>query len=576
MNKQTEHDIVIVGAGLAGLRAAVEAAGEADVAVVTKVLPTRSHSGTAQGGITASIGNEEEDRWEWHFFDTVKGSDYLSDQDAVEIMVKDAPRAIYELEHMGVPFSRTAEGKIAQRNFGGHTRDFGKKPVKRACYAADHTGRVVLDTLYDQCLRQQVKFYSEHYVLSLVFHAGKCVGLVTYELPTGEIQLLQAKTVLLATGGCGRVYKTTSNSYATTGEGFNLVYQQGMPLEDMEFIQFHPTGLYPLGILVSEAARGEGGFLRNGRGERFMERYAPTVKDLAARDVISRAVLTEIREGRGIDGKEFVHLDLTHLGKEKIQEKLWEIASFVKIYLGLDPVSEPIPVQPTCHYIMGGIPTDVDGRVLADEKGSTMPGLYAAGECACVSVHGATRLGCNSLLDLLVFGRRSGRTMKEEIKTSQPLSVIADPLGPVEGDISRLLGRRGKERVHPIRARMQAVMMEYGSVFRDENGLKKGIEEIRTLKDRFKNIEMVNKGKAFNYELTEVLELGHQLEISEVILLSALNRKESRGAHYREDFSARDDSHFLKHTFVFKTPAGPEARYKPVKITRFQPEARVY
>src|SRR4030066_758648 len=410
-----QHDILIVGAGLAGLRAAVECADQADVAVVSKVFPTRSHSGVAQGGITAPLGSEEEDHWEWYFFDTVKGSDYLGDQDAIEIMVKDAPRAIYELEHMGVAFSRTPEGKIAQRYFGGHNRDYGKKPVKRACYAADHTGRVVLDTLYDQCLRHQVKFYSENYVLSLVSDGKRYGGVVAYDLATGELHLLQAKAILLATGGCGRIYKTTSNGFASTGDGIHLAFQSGIPLEDMEFIQFHPTGLYPLGILVSEAARGEGGFLRNRLAERFMERYAPTVKDLAARDVVSRAILTGIREGKGISGKDYVHFDPTHLGEEKILERLWEIASFVRIYLGIDPVYDPIPVQPTCHYVMGGIPTDVDGGVLMDEKGWNTPGLYAAGECACISVHGANRLGCHSLLDLLVFGRRSGLAMKRDI-----------------------------------------------------------------------------------------------------------------------------------------------------------------
>src|SRR5512136_388517 len=441
-----EHDIVIVGAGLAGLRAAVECVGQADVAVVSKVLPTRSHSGAAQGGITASLGNEEEDHWEWHFFDTVKGSDYLGDQDAIEFLVKDAPRAIYELEHMGVPFSRTPEGKIAQRNFGGHTRDYGKGPVKRACYAADHTGRVVLDTLYDQSLRHQVKFYSECYVLSLVFEKGRCAGVVIYDLATGALHLLQSKAILLATGGCGKIYKTTSNGNATTGEMFDVVYQQGIPLEDMEFVQFHPTGLYPLGILVSEAARGEGGVLRNRLGERFMERYAPTVKDLAARDVVSRAILTEIREGRGISGKDYVHLDLTHLGEEKIQERLWEIASFIRIYTGIDPIYDPVPVAPTCHYMMGGIPTDVDGRVLANEKGSIVPGLYAAGECACVSVHGATRLGCNSLLDLLVFGRRSGLAMKEEVRRVELPETTDASLKGVEERIDKLLSRKGKEK----------------------------------------------------------------------------------------------------------------------------------
>jgi len=571
-----QHDIVIVGAGLAGLRAAVEVADQANVAVVSKVFPTRSHSGVAQGGITAPLGNEEEDRWEWYFFDTVKGGDYLGDQDAIEIMIRDAPRAIYELEHMGVPFSRTPEGRIAQRNFGGHTRDFGKRPVKRACYAADHTGRVVLDTLFDQCLRRQVRFYSEHYVLSLLFEDGRCLGVVTYDLATGELHLLQAKAVLLATGGCGKIYRTTSNSGSTTGEIFSLVYQLGIPLEDMEFIQFHPTGLYPLGILVSEAARGEGGILRNGLGERFMERYAPTVKDLAARDVVSRAILTEVREKRGISGKDYVHLDLTHLGEEKISEKLWELASFVRIYLGIDPVYDPIPVQPTCHYIMGGIPTTVDGRVLFDEKGSIVHGLYAAGECACVSVHGANRLGCNSLLDLLVFGRRSGMAMKEEVQHLEPPSISIDPLKAMSEKMTRLLNQKGKEKISPIRQRMQSVMMDYGSVFRNEGGLKRGIEELRVLKERYKEIEVFDKGNHFNFELMEAIELGHQLELSEVILFSALHRRESRGAHFREDFPTRADRYYLKHTLVYRTPKGPEVKCKPVKITRFQPEVRVY
>ncbi|MBM4277672.1 MAG: succinate dehydrogenase flavoprotein subunit [Deltaproteobacteria bacterium] len=570
------HDIIIVGAGLAGLRAAVECVGQADVAVVSKVLPTRSHSGAAQGGITAALGNEEEDRWEWHHFDTVKGSDYLGDQDAIEIMVRDAPRVIYELEHMGVPFSRTPEGKIGQRNFGGHTRDYGQRPVKRACYAADRTGRVVLDTLYDQCLRHDVKFYPEHYVLSFSFDRERCTGVVAYDLATGELLSLQAKAVLLATGGCGKIYRTTSNGFASTGDGMSLAYRSGIPLEDMEFIQFHPTGLYPLGILVSEAARGEGGLLRNRFGERFMERYAPTVKDLAARDVVSRAILTEIREKRGIDGKDYVHLDLIHLGKEKIEERLWEITSFVRIYLGIDPVYEPIPVQPTCHYIMGGIPTDVDGRVLKDEKGSVAPGLYAAGECACVSVHGANRLGCNSLLDLLVFGRRSGLAMKNDVLRYGHGSISAEPLKRMESRIKDLLVPKGKEKVDSLRQKMQSMMMESGSVFRNEEGLKKGIEEIRTLKERYQEVGVSNQKKAFNYELMEVIELEHELDLSEAILLSALHRRESRGAHWREDFPHRADRYYLKHSLVLLTVKGPEVRYKPVKITKFQPEARVY
>ena len=572
----SKHDILIVGAGLAGLRAAVECAGKADIAVVSKVFPTRSHSGTAQGGIGATIGNEEEDHWEWHLFDTVKGSDYLADQDVVEVMARDAARTIYELEHMGVPFNRTSEGKIAQRYFGGHTSDYGKKLVKRACHAADHTGRVVLDTFYDQCLRHEVRFYSEHYILSLVFDEGRCVGVVAYDLATGELTLLQARAVLLATGGCGKIYKTTSNGFATTGEMFNLAYRSGIPLEDIEFIQFHPTGLHPLGILVSEAARGEGGVLRNNLGERFMERYAPTIKDLAARDVVSRAILTEIREGRGIGSRDYVHLDLTHLGEKVIQEKLWEIASFVKIYLGIDPVTQPIPVHPTCHYMMGGIPTDVDGRVLADEKGSHVPGLYAAGECACVSVHGANRLGCNSLLDTLVFGRRAGLAMREENLDYEHRSLRSDPVKPAADGIAKMLNRKGGEKPGPLRKSMQSLMMDYGSVFRSEKGLKKGMEEIRSLKERYELIEVGNKEKAFNYDLTETIELGHQLELSELILFSALHRKESRGAHFREDFPKRDDQNYLKHTLIFQTSQGPEIRFKPVKITKFQPQVRVY
>jgi succinate dehydrogenase / fumarate reductase flavoprotein subunit len=402
------------------------------------------------------------------------------------------------------------------------------------------------------------------------------VGVVTYDLANGELHLLQAKTVLLATGGCGRIYKTTSNGFASTGDGLHLAYQSGIPLEDMEFVQFHPTGLYPLGILVSEAARGEGGLLRNRLGERFMERYAPTVKDLAARDVVSRAILTEIREGKGISGRDYVHLDLTHLGEEKILERLWEITSFVRIYLGIDPVYDPIPVQPTCHYMMGGIPTDVDGRVLLDERGSIANGLFAAGECACVSVHGANRLGCNSLLDLLVFGRRSGLAMKQTISKVEHETLLNNSLRIVEEKIKKLFNPKGNEKVGAIRQRMQSLMMEKCSVFRNEEDLKKGIEEIRSLKERYKNIEVMDKRKVFNFELMEAIELDHQLSVSEVILLSALHRRESRGAHFREDFPARADRYFLKHTLVFQTPKGLEIRCKPVKITRFQPEARLY
>ncbi len=571
-----DHEILIVGAGLAGLRAAVEASETADVAVVSKVLPTRSHSGAAQGGITAALGNEEEDQWEWHFFDTVKGGDYLGDQDVIEIMVKDAPRAIYELEHMGVPFSRTRDGRIAQRNFGGHTKGYGREPVKRACYVADHTGRVVLDTLYDQAIGRHVRFYGECYVLSLVFDDGRCCGVVTYDLATGGLHFLRAKVVLLATGGCGKIYRTTSNGFSTTGEILNLTFKEGIPLQDMEFIQFHPTGLFPLGILVSEAARGEGGILRNDAGEPFMERYAPSIKDLAARDVVSRAILTEVRAGRGIGGKGYVHLDLTHLGERKITEKLWEITSFARIYLGLDAVSQPIPVAPTCHYLMGGIPTDGDGRVRADQTARTVPGLYAAGECACVSIHGANRLGCNSLLDLLVFGRRSGKAMKDEVAGVKTLLTGRDPTKPVRERLAALTDREGPEKAHAIRLEMQIVMTDYGSVFRTEGALRQGIDAILALKERFSRVMVTNRGTSFNYDLMETVELGHQLDLCEVILVSALNRRESRGAHFREDLPQRDDQNYLRHTLAFCATGGPRIAYKPVVLGRFQPAVRAY
>ena len=409
-----EHDVVIVGAGLAGLRAAVEIAGSADVALISKVYPTRSHSGAAQGGIAAAIGNEEPDSWEWHMYDTVKGSDFLADQDAAEVLAADAPRAVYELEHMGVPFNRNAEGRIAQRAFGGHTGEHGKRPIKRACHAADRTGRVILDTLYHEARRKGIKVYPEFTLLDLIVSEGRAVGLATYEMATGEVHLFKAGAILLATGGFGKVYRTTSNCFANTGDGVYMAYRAGVPLQDMEFVQFHPTGIHGLGVLISEAARGEGGVLRNGLGDRFMERYAPTLMDLAPRDMVSRAIVQEVRQGRGVGGEDFVHLDLRHLGKERLAEKLPDISSFVRIYLGIDPVVDLIPVEPTCHYMMGGIPTNLDGAVLGAGQ-EVFRGLYAAGECACVSVHGANRLGCNSLLDLVVFGKRAGKRILQDL-----------------------------------------------------------------------------------------------------------------------------------------------------------------
>lgn len=570
-----KHDVLIVGAGLAGLRAATEVAGTADVALFSKVYPTRSHSGAAQGGIAAALGNEEPDSWEWHMFDTIKGGDYLTDQEVAEILARDAVRAVYELEHMGVPFNRMSGGKIAQRNFGGHTRDFGKAPVKRICYAADRSGRVIMDTLYFEAVRKGIKIYPEFHVLDLIVRDGQVAGLVAYELATGEVHFFQSRVVLLATGGYGKVYKVTSNAFASTGDGLYLAYKIGVPLEDMEFVQFHPTGIYGLGVLITEAARGEGGVLRNGAGERFMERYAPTIKDLAPRDMVSRAIYTEIREGRGIGGRDYVHLDLTHLGEQKITERLPEIAGFVKIYLGLNVATDPIPVQPTCHYMMGGIPTNVSGQVL-DVSGDPVPGLYAAGECSCISLHGANRLGCNSLLDLVVFGRRAGRHLAEQLKTLPWIDPPPSPERIALDRIRRLKENTGGETAARIRQELQAAMTLECSVFRRETTLAKALGEIRALAERYRAVSAHDRGTRYNTDLIDTLELEHLLALAETIVASALARTESRGAHWREDHPDRDDGKWLKHTLVQGTGSGVSITYKPVSITRFEPKPRAY
>ncbi len=571
-----QFDAIVVGAGLAGLRAAIEIGQDARVAVISKVFATRSHSGAAQGGIGAALGNEEEDNWEWHMFDTIKGSDYLGDQDAIETLAKDAPRTIYELEHLGVPFNRTAEGKIAQRAFGGHTSNFGKAAVKRACYAADRTGRVILDTLWEQCLQREIQFFDEFQILSLIVQDGRCCGVIAYELATGKLHTLRSKAVLLATGGAGKIFKTTSNAFASTGDGMALAYQAGAPLEDMEFVQFHPTGIYKLGILISEAARGEGGILRNKDGERFMERYAPTIKDLAPRDMIARCILEEVRAGRGIDGKDYVHLDLTHLGDDVIGTKLSEIIGFAKTYAGVDAKKEPIPVLPTCHYMMGGIAADSDGRVVVDDQNTPFPGLYAAGECACVSVHGANRLGCNALLDTLVFGRRSGMEISRFIAKTDLLEPTVNFTANIEKKIADLMASDGQEKVGAIAAEMQEMMMDKVSVFRTADGLKAALAKIGELKDRYRNISVQDKGNCFNRDLLDALELGNMLDLAEVIAMGALYREESRGAHSREDFPQRDDEQFLKHTMVRRREDGPQIFDKPVTITRFEPKERTY
>jgi succinate dehydrogenase / fumarate reductase flavoprotein subunit len=509
-------------------------------------------------------------------FDTVKGSDYLADQDVAEILAKEAPNAIINLEHMGVPFSRNDQGKIEQRRFGGHTRNYGEAPVKRACYASDRTGRAIMDTLYDRCLAKEVAMFNEVFALKLLFSSNHCCGVAGYDIATCKPHVFHAKAIVLATGGCGKIYKTTSNGFASTGDGFALALDSLVPLEDMEFVQFHPTGIYGLGILISEAARAEGGVLRNGIGERFMERYAPTLKDLAPRDIISRAILTEIKEGRGIEGKDYVHLDLREIGKEKLNQKLPEITSFIKTYLGIDPSEAPVPVAPTCHYLMGGIPTDAEGRVLIDETGAVVPGLFAVGECACVSVHGANRLGCNSLIDLVVFGRRTGVNVAKHAKEKDlpPLPQQAESL--VFDKVNGLLESRGNERVSVLREVMQRLMTEKVSVFRNGDGLEQALGEIRQLEKRYVNVGLANKGKIFNYELEEALELGNMLKTAETIVYSALQRRESRGAHYRSDFAERNDQEWLKHTLVRVSPEGLKVTHKPIAITRFPPENRRY
>jgi succinate dehydrogenase / fumarate reductase flavoprotein subunit len=570
------YDAVIVGAGGAGLMAALNLSTHGHVAVISKLYPIRSHTGAAQGGIGAALGNLEEDRWEWHMFDTVKGSDYLADQDAVEILCREAVETVYELEHWGLPFSRTPDGKIAQRPFGGHTREFGKAPVRRSCYAADRTGHMILQTLYQQCIKNEVHFYNEFHLLDLLVEQGRCAGVVALCLATGEIYTFHAKAVLFATGGCGRIYRVTSNALALTGDGMAVSLRRGIPLEDMEFFQFHPTGIYRMGILLSEAARGEGGVLRNRSGERFMQRYAPTLLDLGPRDMISRAIYREIQEGRGIDGKNYVHLDMTHLGREVLDQKLPDITDFVRTYLGLEPAREAVPVQPTAHYAMGGIPTDVEARVVLDEKNTPLPGFYAAGECACVSVHGANRLGTNSLVDILVFGRRGARHAAQFIKQNDwaPLPPRADERA--RELVDHAMSGAGTERAAAIRDALQDEMMDKAGVFRDAKTLGRMPEKLRELRERYSKVKLEDRGAKYNTELLEVIELGGMIDLAETLVAGALARQESRGAHSREDFPKRDDPNWLKHTLAYQTPKGIELRYKPVTITKFEPKERKY
>ncbi|GLZ30332.1 succinate dehydrogenase flavoprotein subunit [Lentzea sp. NBRC 105346] len=579
-----KYDVVIIGAGGAGMRAAIESGQRARTAVLTKLYPTRSHTGAAQGGMCAALANVEEDNWEWHTFDTIKGGDYLVDQDAAEIMAKEAIDAVLDLEKMGLPFNRTPEGKIDQRRFGGHTRNHGEAAVRRACYAADRTGHMILQTLYQNCVKHGIEFFNEFYVLDICLTETEdgpvCTGAVAYELATGEIHVFQAKSVVFATGGFGKVFKTTSNAHTLTGDGMGIVFRKGLPLEDMEFYQFHPTGLAGLGILLTEGARGEGAILRNASGERFMERYAPTIKDLAPRDIVARSMALEVLEGRGAGpNKDYVLLDCTHLGAEVLETKLPDITEFARTYLAVDPVVEPVPVYPTAHYAMGGIPTNVHGEVLRDNE-NVVPGLYAAGECACVSVHGANRLGTNSLLDINVFGRRAGIAAAEYALAHEHVDLPESPAAAVEAQVALVLSEHGHERVADIRTELQATMDANASVYRTEDTLKQALHDVQALKERYARISVQDKGKRFNTDLLEAVELGFLLELAEVLVVGALARKESRGGHAREDYPNRDDTNFMRHSMFYKqgTDLAADIRldYKPVTFTRYKPMERKY
>lgn len=580
-----KYDTVIVGAGGAGMRAAIESTKRSRTAVLTKLYPTRSHTGAAQGGMAAALANVEEDNWEWHTFDTVKGGDYLVDQDAAEILAKEAIDSVLDLEKMGLPFNRTPNGTIDQRRFGGHSRNHGEAPVRRSCYAADRTGHMILQTLYQNCVKHGVEFFNEFYVLDQLITevdgVKRSAGVVAYELATGEIHVFQAKAVIYASGGTGKFFKVTSNAHTLTGDGQAAVYRRGLPLEDMEFFQFHPTGIWRMGILLTEGARGEGGILRNKDGERFMEKYAPVMKDLASRDVVSRSIYTEIREGRGCGPEgDHVYLDLTHLPPEQLDAKLPDITEFARTYLGIEPYTDPIPIQPTAHYAMGGIPTNVEGEVLSDNT-TVVPGLYAAGEVACVSVHGANRLGTNSLLDINVFGRRAGIAAAEYSQKADFVELPENPAELVIEQVERLRTSTGTERVAALRKELQETMDANVMVFRTEQTIKTAVEKIAELRERYRNVSIQDKGKRFNTDLLEAIELGNLLDLAEVMAVSALARKESRGGHYREDYPNRDDVNFMRHTMAYREVGddGTESirlDYKPVVQTRYQPMERKY
>ncbi|HEX6400314.1 MAG TPA: succinate dehydrogenase flavoprotein subunit [Actinomycetota bacterium] len=573
------YDAVIVGAGGAGLRAAIEASGTVKTAVISKLYPTRSHTGAAQGGVCAALGNVEEDSPEWHAFDTVKGGDYLVDQPAAEILTSEAIDAIYELERWGLPFNRTPDGLIDQRRFGGHTANHGERPVKRACYAADRTGHMILQTLYQQCVKRDVRFFNEFYCLDLLFtDDGRTAGVVAYELATGELHVFRAKAVLFATGGYGRMFRVSSNAHALTGDGLSVAFRRGIPLEDMEFFQFHPTGLYRLGVLLSEGARGEGAVIRNKDGERFMERYAPTIKDLAPRDVVSRSIYQEIKEGRGLGPRgDYVFLDLTHLDPRILEEKLPDITEFARVYLQVEPTREPVPIQPTAHYAMGGIPTDVEARVVTGPDERVVPGLYAAGECACVSVHGANRLGTNSLLDIVVFGRRGGADIVRFCQGAELPAAPADPTTVTLDLLDGILTRRDGDNVADIRSELQDAMFDLAFVVRSEESLAKMGEILHGLRERYERVSIGDHGSVYNTDLMEAVELRFLLDCATALVAAAQVRDESRGAHYREDHPLRDDANWLKHSLAYLEPNGSiRLETKPVKMGPYVPMERKY
>ena len=578
-----EFDAVIVGAGGAGLYAALAAAkvsASNRIAVISKLHPIRSHTGAAQGGIGAALGNVEEDQPQWHAFDTVKGGDYLVDQRAAAILAEDAVRSVYELEQDGLPFNRTAEGRIDQRRFGGHTRNFGEGPVRRSCYAADRTGHMILQTLYQQCIKRGVAFFDEFHILDVFLREGCCSGIAALELASGKLHVFGAKAVLLATGGFGRMFRTTSNAYANTGDGPAVLARRGAPLEDMEFFQFHPTGIRGMGILITEGVRGEGGILTNAKGERFMEEYAPTMLDLAPRDMIARAMICEIRAGRGIlqdpQQDDYLYLDARHLGREVLQKKLPDISEFCRTYLNLDPAEKPIPVVPTAHYAMGGIPTDLDGRVVADEEGRTYEGLYAAGECACVSVHGANRLGTNSLVDLIVFGRRAGEHMSRFVKGRASAEVPADVVDGAREILERRNKTTGSVSADELRRAMRNTMMDGVGIYRNAKDMRRAGQQLRQLRQGWEEVGLSDTSKVYNTEFTEYLELGNLLDLAWVTAASALRREETRGGHAREDFQQRDDEKYLHHTLAWLGRDSVRFAEKAVDLSVWEPKPREY